>query len=161
MKYFLLLLTIVCAAVGAEVIPGRVIGVHDGDTLTLLADGKQTVKVRLHGIDAPESKQAFGSRAKQELSSLVFGKDVTVEVLDKDRYGRSVGRVMLGKVNINEEMVRRGFAWWYRAYAKGDKFLEGAEAEAKTANRGLWIDTEPVAPWQWRKTEVTKRKASK
>ena len=94
--------------------------VSDGDTITVLTHAKESVKVRHHGIDAPESKQAFGQRAKQELSGLVFGKEVIVEVKDKDRYGRTVGRVTIGALAVNVEMVRRGFAWWYRQYAKKD-----------------------------------------
>ncbi len=110
----------------------------------------QSVKVRLYGIDAPESKQAFGNRAKQENSELVFGKVVRVEVVGKDRYGRSVGRVFVAEVDVNLEMVRRGFAWWYRTYAKKDVALATAEAEAKNAGRGLWADKAPVPPWEFR-----------
>ncbi len=160
-RHLLLLLTITVAAFGAEVIPGRVVGVHDGDTLTLLTAEKKSVKVRLYGIDAPETKQAFGARAKEELSSLVFGKDVRVEVVDKDRYGRTVGRVAYGGASVNEAMVRRGFAWWYRDFAKGDKVLEGAQAEAKAAKRGLWTEADPIAPWLWRRNEAATRKAAK
>jgi|SRR5581483_2373160 len=142
------------SAVGAEVLVGRVVGVHDGDTITVLSevDGKKvSTKVRLWGIDAPESKQAFGSRAKDELSGMVFNKAVRVEVQDKDRYGRTVGRVFVGAVDANLAMVRAGFAWWYQTYAKKATDLQSAEAEARAAKRGLWSDKTPVAPWAFRR----------
>jgi endonuclease YncB( thermonuclease family) len=150
---FLLSVTIINAAS----ITGKVVGVHDGDTMTVLTPAKESVKVRLHGIDSPEAKQAFGSRAKQELSSLTFGKQVRVNVEDKDRYGRTVGRVFVGNVDVNAEMVRRGFAWWYRNYAKKDVGLATAEAEAKNAGRGLWADKTPVPPWDFRRNEAASR----
>ena len=136
----------------AATITGKVVGISDGDTLILLTTAKEQMKVRLYGIDAPESKQAFGTRAKQELSSLAFGKEARVEVVEKDRYGRSVGRVVVGTLDINVEMVRRGFAWWYRNYAKKDAALAAAETEAKNAGRGLWSDKEPTPPWEFRQS---------
>ena len=148
----------------AASINGKVVGVSDGDTITVLSAQKQSVKVRLHGIDAPESKQAFGSRAKQELSALVFAKNVRVEIEDKDRYGRMVGRVFVGNIAVNVEMVRRGFAWWYRSYAKKDVALAAVEAEAKNARRGLWADKTPVPPWEFRKqppSPVSARQAAR
>lgn len=88
---------------------------------------------------------------------MVYGKTVTIEVEDKDRYGRTVGRVFADGVDVNLEMVRRGFAWWYRAYAKKDVALAKAEAEAKNAGRGLWADKTPVPPWEHRKNDATAR----
>ena len=144
-------LLVVTTAASAASFSGKVVGVHDGDTITVLTVAKQTVKIRLFGIDAPESKQPFGNRAKQELSAIVFGRHVRVEVETKDRYGRTVGRVSAADVPVNMEMVRRGFAWWYRSYAKKDAGLATAEAEAKNARRGLWADKSPVPPWEFRK----------
>lgn len=144
------------AVAGREtVILGRVVGVHDGDTITVLTDGNKSVKVRLDGIDAPESKQAFGARAKDALSSLVFGKTVAVRVRTTDRYGRNVGRVRVGEVDVNVELVRLGFAWWYRAYARRDTVLEAAESEARRAGRGLWSEKNPTPPWEWRRKPKT------
>ena len=137
----------------ANIVTGRVVGVTDGDTITVLNEAKVTLKIRLHAIDAPEAKQAFGARAKQELSDLVYGKTVSVRVVDKDQYGRLVGRVTVGAVNVNLEMVRRGFARWYRTYAMGDRELAIAETEAQSARRGLWVDKAPVAPWDFPKNE--------
>lgn len=146
------------SAVAREtVLVGRVVGVHDGDTITVLTDGNKSVKVRLDGIDAPESKQAFGARAKETLSDLVFGKTVAVRVRTTDRYGRTIGRVQVGGLDVNVEMVRMGFAWWYRAYAKRDTVLEAAESEARRAGRGLWTDKDAVPPWDWRKNRGSSR----
>ncbi len=95
-------------------------GVSDGDTITVLHNGKGE-RIRLHGIDCPEKRQAFGNRAKQLTSNLVFAKTVTVQVLDRDRYGRTVGEVLLpdGR-SLNQELVKAGFAWWYRRHAPGE-----------------------------------------
>lgn len=153
------ILSVTCSY--AASITGKVVGVSDGDTLTLLTPRKEPVKVRLHGVDAPESKQAFGARAKEELSSLVFGKEVTVEVVEKDRYGRSVGRVAVGGIAVNVELVRRGYGWWYRDYAKKSVELAKAEAEARNEKRGLWVDKAPVPPWEFRRTEAADRAKAK
>lgn len=129
----------------------------DGDTVRVLTPEKTEVRVRFDGIDAPESKQAFGNQAKKRLSDLVFGKTVTVKVNDVDRYGRSVGELTVGGASVNERMVRDGYAWWYRQYAKTNKTLERFEKEARNAKRGLWGDKKPQAPWEWRKDQRTKR----
>lgn len=135
----------------AESYQGRVVGVHDGDTFTLLAEGNRQIKIRLAEIDTPESAQPYGNRAKQELSALIFGKAVTVDVVDLDRYGRTVGRVSVDRIDINAEMVRRGAAWVYRKYVK-DQTLFQVEAQAKQEKRGLWNlpESERVPPWEWR-----------
>jgi micrococcal nuclease len=156
-----LLFLLLAVTVHAAEITGKVVSVSDGDTITVLTAAKEQVKVRLYGIDAPESKQAFGNRAKQELSGLVFGKVAAVEVKQKDRYGRTVGLVNVNGVPVNEEMVRLGFAWWYRDYAKRDVGLAKAEVEAKTAKRGLWADKAPVPPWEFRRNESATRAAKK
>src|SRR5262249_54022712 len=112
----------------------RVNGIGDGDTITVLTTEKTQHRFRLRGIDAPETGQEFGSRAKQAASELAFGKQVTIRPLDTDRYGRTVAEVILpdGR-SMNREMVRRGLAWWYRAYAPHDAELAGLEAEAREA----------------------------
>jgi len=129
---------------------GKVVGVSDGDTISVMHNGKAE-RIRLSGIDCPEKSQAFGQRAKQFTSALVFGKDVTVNVQDTDRYGRTVGEVKLldGRV-LNQELVQAGLAWWYRKYAPGDTTLERLETEARAAKRGLWVEPHPVPPWEWR-----------
>ncbi len=107
-------------------------------------------RIRVNGIDSPEKRQAFGKRAKQFTSTVVFGTTVTVLVVDRDRYGRTVGVVLLpdGR-SLNHELVRAGLAWMYRRYTS-DQSLSDLEEEARVARRGLWADPEPVPPWEWR-----------
>lgn len=135
----------------AEVFQGGVVSISDGDTFTLLAAGNKQIRVRLAEIDCPESKQPYGQRAKQELSSLIFGKTVQVEEEDKDRYGRTVGRVLVEGQNVNKEMLRRGAAWVYLKYLK-DQSLIALEAEAKRQQKGLWRlpESQRIPPWEWR-----------
>ena len=153
MRYLTVLLALTFAPVPGSAVdyPARVVGVSDGDTLTVLKADKTQVKIRLNGIDAPETGQDFGSRAKQAASELAFGKDVTVRPMDTDRYGRTVADVITpdGK-SMNREMVRQGMAWWYRQYAPADQELAGLEAEARAAKRGLWAQSDPIPPWDWR-----------
>lgn len=134
---------------------GKVVGVADGDTITVLDAQHRQHKIRLAGIDAPEKKQPFGTRSKQNLSALVFGKTVAVEWGKRDRYQRIVGKVLVAGHDASLEQLRAGLAWWYRQYAKEqtpeDRALyEAAEAEAGTARRGLWSDSKPIPPWDWR-----------
>jgi len=136
-------------------IVGQVVGVHDGDSITVLTADKTQVKVRLEGIDAPELKQAFGTRAKQALSDLVFGKQVLVKVTGHDRYKRTLGRIICGGLDVNLQMVKRGLAWRYDKYSK-EAALGAAQAEARTAARGLWSDPHPVPPWEWREAAKIK-----
>ena len=142
----------------AGTIEGRVVGVADGDTVTVLDADKVQHKIRLSGIDAPEKAQAFGNRSKESLSGLVFDKRVIVETEKKDRYGRDVGKVLVNGVDANLEQVQRGFAWHYKAYQReqsaNDRMLyDLAESEARTARKGLWRDAEPTPPWDFRKTQ--------
>ncbi|PRY05712.1 endonuclease YncB(thermonuclease family) [Pontibacter ummariensis] len=128
----------------------KVIGIKDGDTIELLRNG-QAVTVRLYGVDTPEKTQAFGQRARQYTSDLAFGKNVRLIAHNTDRYGRTVGTIILpdGR-SLNEELVRNGYAWHYKAYSK-DKNLANLEADARRFKRGLWQDANPVAPWDYRK----------
>jgi micrococcal nuclease len=144
---------VLATSAGGEEFRGKVVGVADGDTITVLRD-REPVRVRLNGIDAPEAGQPFGNRAKQFASSLAFGNVVTVRVKDRDRFGRVVADVILpdGR-NLNQELVRTGFAWWLRRYAPNDSTLAELEAEARAAKRGLWADPKPVPPWEWRATK--------
>lgn len=137
--------------VRAESISGKVISIADGDTLTILDNYNTQTRVRLAAIDAPEKAQAFCQRGKQELSDICFGKQAAIKVVDTDRYGRSVGEVECDGIKANEAMVRSGLAWVYRKYAKGYDYLYAIEDEAKSAKRGLWADSNPTPPWEWRK----------
>ncbi len=131
---------------------GRVVAVHDGDTISVLQE-QHSVRVRLHGIDCPELHQPFGRAAKRATSSLVFKRDVRIVPVDTDRYGRLVARVFVGSLDVNLELVRRGFAWHYVRYSH-DAALAAAQREARAARRGLWADPHPVPPWAWRRTET-------
>ena len=135
----------------AQSITGKVIGVSDGDTIKVLYQDTQ-IKIRLYGIDAPEKNQDFGTKAKLFASHLVFGKDVTVRLIKKERYGRMIGEVwLLDGRSLNQELVKEGYAWWYKSFAPKDKELERLQAEARTAKKGLWVQPNPVPPWEFRK----------
>jgi endonuclease YncB( thermonuclease family) len=130
---------------------GKVVGIADGDTLTVLTASKKQHKIRLAEIDAPEKHQPFGSKSKQSLSGLCFDKEAEVTPFVKDRYQRIVARVKCAGVDVNAEQVNRGMAWVYRRYAK-DHDLYVLEHGAKVSKRGLWADSSPTPPWQWRKS---------
>ena len=147
-----LLLVLATAAPGAEQFQGRVVGVSDGDTIIVLHD-RHPEKIRLHGIDAPEKGQPFGERAKQFASHLTFDREVTVRVKGRDRYRRTVAEVVLpdGR-SLNQELVRAGYAWWYRRYSN-DSVLEDLELQARARRLGLWAGSDPVPPWEWRRLD--------
>jgi endonuclease YncB( thermonuclease family) len=132
-----------------EVFVGRVVGVTDGDTIKVMRAGR-AVTVRVHGIDAPEKRQAFGDRARRTTASLVADVTVSVVVRDRDRYGRIVGHVFLpGDRSLARELVGRGMAWVYRKYSN-DAGLRSAELLARMMDFGLWADKAPVPPWEFR-----------
>lgn len=144
-----------CQVALANELQGRIVGVSDGDTITVLDAKNQQHKVRLAGIDAPEKSQAFGQASKKQLSELVFGKAVVVEWQKLDRYGRVVGKVLLDGFDVCLEQIRKGMAWHYKKYAgdqsAGDRQTYAAiEAEAREARLGLWIDESPEPPWDYR-----------
>jgi len=142
---------------------GRVVGISDGDTLTLLDASEQSIKVRLLGIDAPEKAQPFGKVAKQVLSDKIFHQTVRVQVKSRDRYGRTLGKVLRDGVDINLAMLQEGLVWHYKHYAD-DQFpgdaqrYAQAEAEARKAKLGLWGYDRPVEPWSWRQDQKRSRK---
>ena len=140
----------------ADVIKGKVVRVSDGDTIVVLDAQKAQHKIRLAGIDAPESKQAFGQVSKQGLADLVANKSVVVDTNKKDRYGRLVGKVLLGKQDICLSQLELGLAWFFRQYQNelsdaDRKLYEDAEATAKELKLGLWRDLAPVPPWEFRR----------
>lgn len=141
-------------AAHAQTIEGRVVGVSDGDTLTVLDAQKKQHKIRLGEIDAPESGQAFGDRSKEALALLCLRTDAHVRVTDTDRYGRTVGRVTCNKRDANAAQVRAGLAWVYDQHVI-DRGLYRLQDEAKTEKRGLWADKNPMAPWDWRQRQRT------
>jgi micrococcal nuclease len=138
------------------VLVGRVTGVVDGDTLDVqLSSG--SIRVRLHAVDAPEKTQSHGKAATATLTSLVLNKHVQIEPFEQDRYERLVGIVYLGDLNVNAELVARGYAWAYRHYMRrADATLCKLEADARSAKRGLWSarSDEIEAPWEWRNKKL-------
>ena len=149
----------------ADSLAGRVVGVADGDTVTVVDKGNRQHKIRVAGIDAPEKAQPFGQRSKENLSGLVFGKEVRVESDKRDRYGRSVGKVWVQPpdcphcgltLDAGRAQLAAGMAWWYRKYAGEQAPAERAayefeENEARVRKTGLWRDPDPVPPWEWRR----------
>jgi endonuclease YncB( thermonuclease family) len=133
-----------------DAITGKVVAIADGDTLTVLDDAKVQHWIWLAGIDAPERKQAFGTKAREALAAKVFGKAVRVELIDTDRNKRKVGRLYLGDRFINLELVQDGFAWRYPPGDKAGEFI-AAQRDAREHRRGLWADADPEAPWEFRR----------
>lgn len=127
----------------------KVIGIADGDTLTIL-EGSRPLKLRLANVDAPEKSQPYGQRSKQSLSDLCWNKDAQYETQDTDRYGRTVAVVTCGGVEVNRAQVERGFAWVYPKYNR-DPSLPQLQEDARGMQRGLWSDRNPVPPWEYRK----------
>ena len=158
MKYWLLALLFFFTSVQAATLSGRVIGVTDGDTIKILDSTNTQHKIRLSGIDAPEKKQPFGQVSKKSLSDLVYDKQVTVDWNKLDRYGRTVGKVLLNGMDVNLEQVNRGYAWFYKKYQNEQPlqdrldYLHAQEA-AEKSRAGLWVEKEPIAPWDFRKTK--------
>jgi endonuclease YncB( thermonuclease family) len=133
---------------------GKVIGVADGDTITVLRD-KQPQKIRLYGIDCPEKRQPFGKKAKQFTSQLVFGKVVDVEPVAKDRYGRTVAFVRVENITVNEELIKKGLGWVFMRYCKLPLCIEwqGLQLAAQADKRGLWKHSGEIPPWEFRRQQ--------
>lgn len=138
----------------APVLDGVVVGITDGDTVDVRLDSGM-IRIRLHAIDAPERGQAHGQVAKEALSGLVFGSAVQVEPFEQDRYDRLVARLWLGDLDVNAEMVKRGYAWVYRRYADDPAYC-AFETAARDLRRGLWAPPQPpvIAPWEWRRRKT-------
>ena len=163
--WFSVMLTVSVAS--AETLIGTVVGVADGDTITVLDANREQHKIRLGGIYAPEKAQPFGQRSKENLSRLVFDKDVRVEWKKRDKYKRIVGKVMVQPsgcptcpktLDAGLAQLTVGLAWWYQKYAKEQSpedagRYEFAEQEARAKRAGLWADGQPIPPWDWRKGE--------
>lgn len=160
-----ILLLVLSFGAHADTLLGRVVGVADGDTVTVLDANRQQHKIRLQGIDAPEKAQPFGERSKQNLSRMVFGKDVRVEWDKRDKYKRIIGKVWVQPascptcpmtLDAGHAQITVGLAWWYRKYA-GEQSpqdrgaYEFSEQEARAKRVGLWSEPNPVPPWEWRR----------
>ena len=129
---------------------GRVSRVADGDSLEVRVDGSE-YSIRLYGIDSPEGDQPYGRDASRALARKLNRRTVLINVVDIDSYGRLVGIVYHEGENINLTMIAEGHSWWYRRYAESEDHFEDAEKAARQARSGLWSDTDPVAPWDWRR----------
>jgi micrococcal nuclease len=149
--YSIILSLLFSSPLWAEEFTGKVVGVADGDTITVIRHGRGE-KVRLYGIDCPEKGQAFGNRAKQFTSQMVFGKDVLVKTHGCGKYNRILGDIFLPDGgHLNQELVRNGYAWCFKKYVK-DVTLARLEEEARTAKVGLWADPHAVPPWEFRRS---------
>lgn len=155
-KLIFLALLLACSGNAHADFNGKVIKVADGDTVTVLK-GKQQMRVRLASIDAPEKNQPYGTRSRQHLSDLVFGKTLRVEEQGRDRYGRTIGVLHLQGADINRAMVSAGMAWAYTDYLN-DRLMPLYELRARMARRGLWADNDPMAPWQFRREQAAERR---
>lgn len=148
--WLIILFTFFSCLLASAQLTGRVVAIADGDTFTLLTAQNQQVKIRLHGIDCPEKKQPYFNHAKTFTSSLVFAKQVSVQVKNKDRYGRTIGIVLLeDKRNLNELLLQAGWAWHFKKYDKDARWA-AMEQQARRNRKGLWADPYAMAPWDWR-----------
>lgn len=163
LKKFIIILTVIVNCLIAYIspveaakhfsnIPGIVTKVYDGDTLTL-QNNNGVYKIRLAGIDAPEKRQAYGSKAQEYLYRMVRDKFVYVVVQDKDKYDRYVGKIMVNDIDANAEMLRAGLAWHYKKYDSNPLYSR-IEFEARRLKIGLWSDKNPIPPWVYRKNKV-------
>jgi endonuclease YncB( thermonuclease family) len=146
------LLAIAGLSNAGETITGTVVAVMDGDTVKVLTPEKQQITIRLSEIDAPEKNQPFGKKAKQMLSEMIFGKEVSIAVIGHDRDYRTIGRIYQGSADVNLEMVKAGGAWSFTKYVK-DPQIPAAQSAAQAARVGLWSlpDEQHIPPWEWRK----------
>ncbi len=128
-----------------------VVRISDGDTLVVRDRGKD-VRIRLHGVDTPETRQRFGLQATAfTLKTLSEGK-VRIRPIDRDRYGRIVAEVyLLDGRNLSDEIIRQGYGWWYERYDRGNVERREYQAQARQQRLGLWADDHPTAPWDWRR----------
>ncbi|WP_223559716.1 thermonuclease family protein [Chryseobacterium lathyri] len=131
----------------------KVVGISDGDTITVLLDGNVQKKLRLAEVDCPENRQPFGKNAKKFTSDQVFAKQIRFIETNKDRYGRSVAKIYYdnGKY-LSAEIIKAGYGWWYYSYSKNAD-LGKMQETAKNKKLGLWQDKKAVSPWDFRKEQ--------
>ena len=147
--YTILLLSL-SLSIQSKTLKGRIIKISDGDTVTLLDSTNTQHKIRLDGIDCPERKQPFGTKATNFVKKLTTGKTIVVEWEKKDRYGRILGYVYADGVNVNKELLKNGLAWHYKHYNE-DQELAKLEQQAKDKKLNIWSDKNPIEPYRWRK----------
>lgn len=140
-----------------QTLTGKVVGIMDGDTFKLLTADSTLVKVRLANIDCPEKKQPFFASAKEFTSNAIFGKTVTINILKTDRYKRYISNVIYNdSLSLCHQLVKNGLAWHFVRYSK-DPTLQQLEDNAKKDKIGLWQDSNPIAPWEWRASKKKKK----
>jgi endonuclease YncB( thermonuclease family) len=155
---FLQILLLAGTACAGRTVEGTVRAVYDGDTVLLATREKSRLKVRLYGIDAPETKkpdrpgQPYGDLSRQTLKEKIMGRRVAAEIVDIDQYQRAVAVIRYGERDINREMVSEGMAWAYRRYLQGAYASEyiGSETGARSRRAGLWRESNPRPPWEFR-----------
>lgn len=150
------ILLLISCSLHAATLQGKVVGVPDGDNITVLDDNKTKHKIRLQGIDAPAKTQAFGQKSNQSLHQLIHNKQVTIEFQKKDKYGRTLGKVLHNGLDVCLEQIKLGMAWHYKQYKsdqpKEDRALYNqTEQDARARKAGLWIDKAPTPPWEFRR----------
>lgn len=154
-KYLTILLISVLPILSYADITGKVVGITDGDTITVLDSDKVQHKIRLTGIDAPEKKQAFGQKSKEALSDCAFAQDVEIQGAKLDRYGRILGKVVAHGQDCNLRQIELGLAWHYKKYEKTQPKNDRAayadmELKAINGKFGLWSDENSIPPWEFR-----------
>jgi len=156
-KFLIIILLTISFQASSEEWTGTVIGIMDGDTVKVLNSQKNTIKIRLTEIDAPEKNQDFGEQSKQSLSDICFKKQVIVDDKGLDKYKRTLGRLKCNGIDANAEQVKKGMAWAYRQYLTDESTIE-FEDVAKTNKAGLWSNENPVAPWDFRHDKTSSKK---
>lgn len=140
-----------CTNCDVKIISGKIIKIVDGDTYDLLTQEKVTYRIRMNGIDAPERGMSFYKVSKNFLGKLIFNKQVKIEQLDKDSYGRLICNTLLDDtIPVEYEMVKNGLAWHFKKYSD-DTILANAETSARSLKIGLWSEENPIPPWEKRK----------
>jgi endonuclease YncB( thermonuclease family) len=152
---FIILILVFFAAESAFAWEGKVVKIIDGDSLQVKRDEK-IYEIRLYGIDTPEYKQPFSNKAKRFTKNMTFRQNVSVDQKDIDRYGRIVALVSVQDTLVNRELVRNGLAWFYGRYCLEQPLcddLKSLESQARQQRRGLWRDSAPVSPWEWKRQQ--------
>ena len=152
MKYIILLILLLSSNLASFELRGKIIHISDGDTVHLLTSKNEKIKIRLNDIDAPEAKQAFGNKSKENIKKFIYQKDVIVEYKKKDQYKRVLGTIYYQNRDINLQQVKDGYAWVYKKYSKNPIYFK-AEQEARSNKIGLWNDKNPIEPWVFRKNK--------
>lgn len=150
---FLVTIVLLCFSCNilAQKFQVKVVKISDGDTFTAINRDNLQLKFRIWGIDAPEKKQAFGTKSKEYLSSLIFGETITVDVQKQDGWGRYIAYVFTpDNKDVGTEMLKAGMAWQFIEYDKSEEYKK-AELQARKSKKGLWSDPHHVAPWEFRK----------